>query len=148
MSQRSPRPALTSRPLPTLAGLLAGAAALEGCAPIECGGARADELAAHGPQGAEALGRGELRRGLHEVAVAVGLVPHTATHVPPIAMGGAPPLVTQTPLQIQPPGGISAVTPEPPQDPPLAEGQIRRVTTTPAEPPQRQVRSRGRRASE
>ncbi|MFO0627702.1 MAG: hypothetical protein U0325_18990 [Polyangiales bacterium] len=133
MSPRRPAPARSSTSLPSLATLLATAAVAEGCAPVECGAERIDELAAHGPRGAESLGRGNVAQGLREIAVAVGAVRHE-THAPPIALGGAPPPVTQTPVptpQIQPPGGIGAVAPTPVEDPSPPEGSVRAVRPTP-----------------
>lgn len=134
MSPRRPTAARSTTSLPSLATLLATAAVAEGCAPMECGGERIDELAAHGPRGAEALGRGNVSQGLREVAIAVGAIRHD-THAPSIAVGGAPPPVTQTPVpppQIQPPGGIAAVNPAPPTplDAP-SEGSVRVVTPAP-----------------
>lgn len=140
MSPRRPTPARSSTSLPSLATILATAAVAEGCAPVECGGERIDELAAHGPRGAEALGRGNVSQGLREVAIAVGAIRH-GTHVPSVSVGGAPPPVTQTPVpppQIQPPGGVSAVDPAPAEVDAPSEGSVRVVT--PAPQPQPHVR--------
>ncbi len=89
MPPRRPTPARSSTSLPSLATILATAAVAEGCAPMECGGERIDELAAHGPRGAEALGRWNVSQGLREVAVAVGALRHD-TRVPSVSVGGAP----------------------------------------------------------
>lgn len=140
MPPRRPAPARSSTSLPSLATLLATAAVAEGCAPVECGGERIDELAAHGPRGAASLGRGNVSQGLREIAIAVGALPHH-TRVPPISMGGAPPPVTQTPVptpQIQPPGGVSAVDPAPVDVAAPSEGSVRVVS--PAPPPERAPR--------
>jgi hypothetical protein len=139
MPPRRPSPAPRSSSLPTLASLLATAAVAEGCAPMECGGERIDELAAHGPRGAESLGRGNVSQGLREIAIAVGALPHN-TRVGTISVGGAPPPVTQTPVtpqpQIQPPGGISAVDPAPVVPEAPSEGSMRIVRPTPPNAPQ------------
>ncbi|MEZ4391333.1 MAG: hypothetical protein R3A48_09580 [Polyangiales bacterium] len=132
MRPRSPKPATSSSPLPSLVTLLAGVAAVEGCAPVTCGNERVDELAAHGPRSTDALRRGELRDGLREVAVAVGLLPHGATRIDTVTPGGAPPPITVTPVPEpapQPPGGIRAAAPAPIEPP--SEGGMREVSPTP-----------------
>lgn len=143
MRPRSPKPATSSSPLPSLVTLLAGVAAVEGCAPVACGGERVDELAAHGPRSTDALRRGELRDGLREVAIAVGLLPHGATRIDNVTPGGAPPPVTQTPTHEptpQPPGGIRAAAPAPIE--PAPEGGMMEVNPTPpVEPAERPASS-------
>lgn len=145
MPPRRPIAAPRCAPIPSLLTFVAGVAAVEGCAPVECGGERIDELAAHGPSGAEALRRGELRSGLRQVAVAAGILPHSATRVDLVTPGGAPPPVTETP--VQPPGGISIAGPtQPPPEPRIEpEGGIRAVTPTP--PPSQNLRGGRRPAS-
>lgn len=117
MRRRLPSPATAQTVIPTLASLLAGAALVEGCAHVECGEQRADEVRAHGPRGTEALRRGELRQGLREVAVAAGLVAHGPATVPETTPAGAPVPVTPQPPpppEVMAPGQMAVVTPQPP----------------------------------
>lgn len=121
MSQRRrPSPAPSHNAIPTLASLVAGAGIATGCAPVECGPQRADEVRVHGPRGTEALRRGDLGGAAREVAIAAGLVRHGATQV----------------FETRTAGAVGPVTPQPP---PLADegmprpGSRRRVRA--AHPP-------------
>lgn len=141
MPPRRPVPATAGRPLPSLLSLLAGGTLVEGCAPVECGTARIDEVAAHGPRGAESLSRGDLRQGLQEVAIAVGALPHQTTDLSGIAVGGAPPPVTVAPTAAEgpnprAPGGRRPTTPAPVETPPEhSEGGVRQVRPHPPRAP-------------
>lgn len=99
MSQRRrPSPAPSHNAIPTLASLVAGAGIAQGCAPLECGEQRADEVRVHGPRGTEALRRGELGDAAREVAIAAGLLRHGATRVfETRTAGAAEPVTPQMP---------------------------------------------------
>lgn len=128
---RKPVTATVARPIPTLAALLAGAAASQGCAHIECGESRADELRAHGPGGVQALREGRVRQGIREIAVAAGAVSHTQTQVPEVHRPGEAPAVTVTPPVSpvdEPPitarGRVASVGPSPVQPPPVVRPPV------------------------
>ncbi len=147
MSQRRrPSPAPSHNAIPTLASLVAGAGIAQGCAPVECGEQRADEVRAHGPRGTEALRRGALGDAVREVALAAGLVRHGDTRVIETRTGGVPEPVT---LQLpQPDEGMPrpesrrrVLSPPPPRDeappppPPPPSDQHRAPDgVTPSEP--------------
>lgn len=121
---RKPVTATVTRPIPTLAALLAGAAVSQGCAHIECGESRADELRAHGPGGVQALRDGRVRQGLQEIAVAAGALSHAHTQVPEVHRPGEAPAVTVTPP-------VSPV-----DEPPItARGRVASVGPSPVQPP-------------
>lgn len=123
---RKPVTATVTRPIPTLAALLAGAAAAEGCAHVECGETRADELRAHGPASVDALRQGRVRDGLREIAVAAGARPHDATQVPEVRGPGEVPAVTTVPEPLPlPPTTTRPIT---------ARGRVRSVGPSPVQP--------------
>jgi hypothetical protein len=95
--RRRPSPASSHNAIPTLASLVAGAGIAQGCAPVECGPQRADEVRVHGPRGTEALRRGDLGDAVREVAIAAGLVRHGATQVFETRTAGAVEVVTPQP---------------------------------------------------
>lgn len=121
--RRKPTPAPAPSTLPTLATMLAVGALVEGCAQVECGDERVDELRAHGPRAVESMRAGRGLEGLREVAVATGLVGHVATRVEPVRTAGAIAPVTLEP-STQPsdtmpaPGQMAVVTPQPEVTPP------------------------------
>jgi hypothetical protein len=118
---RKPIAAPVARPIPTLAAVLAGAAASPGCAPVECGETRADELRAHGSVSVDALREGRVRAGLREIAVATGALRHGATQVPEVHGPGEAPAVTPMPVPVPEPvtarGRVATVGPSPVQPP-------------------------------
>ncbi|MFO0624031.1 MAG: hypothetical protein U0325_00320 [Polyangiales bacterium] len=123
---RKPVAAAVAHPIPTLAAMLAGAAAAQGCAHVECGETRGDELRAHGAASVDALRQGRVLDGLREIAVATGVRPHQTTHVPEVHRPGEAPAVAPQPL------------PLPPRLGPLtgrARGRVAIVDPTPVEPP-------------
>lgn len=121
---RKPVAAVVARPIPSLAAMLAGAAAAQGCAHIECGESRVDELRAHGPAGVQALRDGRVRDGLHQIAVASGAVAHSPTQVPEVHRPGEAPAVTVTPPA------------SPVDEPPMtARGRVASVGPSPVRPP-------------
>lgn len=124
---RKPVTATVTRPIPTLAALLAGAAAAEGCAHVECGETRADELRAHGPTSIDALRQGRVRDGLREIAVAAGARPHDATQVPEVHRPGEAPAVTTAP-----PPPLSPLPLPETSHPITARGRVRSVGPSPA----------------
>ncbi len=149
MSQRRrPSPAPSHNAIPTLASLVAGAGIVQGCAPVECGEQRADEVRVHGPRGTEALRRGDLGDAAREVAIAAGLVRHGATRV--VEMRSAGIAVPVTPQMAQPDEGMPrpgsrrrvragagpvGVTPPPPsQVPPPPSPRHRDPFATPPPP--------------
>jgi hypothetical protein len=114
----------------------------------QCGPTRAHELEAHQPAIARSLQRGQLREGLRDLAVAMGLVAHpegTIAPVPPIDREGDvapvttlprdPPLPPAQELPIATGGSVTNVSPTPPPRVPLPSAPIRRggrpVMTTP-----------------
>ncbi|MBI5514972.1 MAG: hypothetical protein HY909_14445 [Deltaproteobacteria bacterium] len=115
-----------------LAGVVAGellavrgALALTPEGPL-CGATRAQELEAHQRPILQGFQRGELRQGLRELAVALGLAPHRdapVAPVPPIDRDGDVAPVTVLPPE--PP--IPQAQPAPTQ----SEGAVRRVEPTP-----------------
>ena len=114
--RRKPTPAPAPTTLPTLATMLAVGALVEGCAHVECGDERVDEVRAHGPRAVESLRAGQVRDGLRQVAVATGLVGHVATRVEPVRTAGAVAPVTLEPTHptdtIPAPGQMAVVTDE------------------------------------
>lgn len=142
MTRRIPSPATAPTPLPTLASLLAAGTLAQGCAPVECGDARIDEVRAHGPRGVAALRAGRVREGLREVAVASGALPHSATRVGPVQAPGAEAVVTPQPVTTQPvptpeptmaPGQMMVVTPRPPPRREALRGDVQAVGPEPVE---------------
>ena len=136
--ERRPRPASATTLLPTLGALLA-AGATEGCESPSCGAERADELKQHGPSASRSIRNGQFESASREIAIALGLRPHTPTRVDvagampvtrvelPIATPGEAPAVQVTPPVPQAPeGGIHPVSPAPPAPPP--QPPPRRVT--------------------
>lgn len=123
MRRRLPSPASARSTLPTLASLLAAGTLVEGCAHVECGEERIDEVRAHGPRGVSSLREGRVRDGLREIAVASGVLGHSATQVEPVhAAGAEAPVtvapVTSTPEPVLAPGQMMVVTPQPEVNPP------------------------------
>lgn len=142
---RKPVAAPVARPIPTLAAMLAGAAAAQGCAHIECGESRVDELRAHGGASVDALRDGRVRDGLREIAVATGVRAHSTTQVPEVHRPGESPAVTVAPPvspQDEPPmtarGRVAAVGVSPVQPPPVVVSPPPRVRPPPPRerPPQ------------
>ena len=135
---RKPVAAVVARPIPTLAAMLAGAAAAQGCAHVECGESRVDELRAHGDASVDALRDGRVRDGLREIAVATGVRAHSSTQVPEVHRPGESPAVTVTSPaspRDEPPmtarGRVASVGPSPVQPPPVVEPPRPRVRPTP-----------------
>lgn len=118
---KKPSPAVMSTTLPPLSALLAAVGAAPGCAPIECGSARVDELGAHGPEALASFKRGALLAGLREVATAAGWSAHSATrreqgsgNLSPGAMMVVDPVPATPPRPPDADAGASVVTPPPP----------------------------------
>lgn len=117
---RAPRSTGYVSPLPSLAALVAGGAAVAGCHAPECGPTRAAELEAHGPTALSNARDGRVRDAARELGVALGLARHDETRVTaPGQMAVISPTQPTQPTQptVTPPsdvdGGMREVSPLP-----------------------------------
>lgn len=135
MNPRRPRTAVRSSALPSLAALLAGGVAVEGCAHPAEAPDRRQRLTTHGESAASAFQDGRVVDGLREVAIGLGLIAEPARVEPDIAPAGAMPVTSPEP-PVMPSGAIAPVQPTPPE-PPVQHrpGEMQRIDPTPPAPP-------------